>query len=71
MQGGWKNYIRAALLAAGCAAVIEAVALAMGHRSYIDRMPMVPLFGVGLGPLLQLTLLVPLTLRIAARGSAK
>jgi hypothetical protein len=66
MRGGWTNYVTSALLAAACAAAIEVAALATGHWSYISRMPVLPPFGVGLWPLLQLTLLVPLSLRIAA-----
>jgi hypothetical protein len=65
MRGGWKNYLTAALLAAGCAAVIELAALATGRWSYLSRMPVLPLLGIGLLPFLQLTLLVPLALRIA------
>ena len=65
MRGEWKSYMTAAILAAGTAFVLEVAALATGNWSYINRMPVLPLFGVGLWPLLQLTLLVPLTLWIA------
>jgi hypothetical protein len=70
-RGGWKNYLTAALLAVGCAAAVERAALATGRWSYLSRMPVPPLLGVGLWPFLQLTLLVPLTLRIAVWWAGK
>ncbi len=63
-KGGWRVYAGAALLGAACAATIELMALATGHWSYSGRMPTV--LGVGVWPLLQLTLLVPASLWIAA-----
>ena len=65
MQGGWKVYVTVGLLAAACAVVVELTARATGHWSYLERMPTVPMLGVGLWPFLQLTLLVPLALRFA------
>jgi hypothetical protein len=71
MRGGWKNYLTAALLAAGFAAVIELTATAAGYWSYHSRMPVLPLLGVGLWPFLQLALLVPLTFRITVQWAGK
>ena len=65
VQGRRRDYIAVALLAAACALTIELVALATGRWSYLDRMPVVPALGVGLWPLLQLTLLAPLAMGAA------
>lgn len=65
MAGDWKNYVIAALIAASCAAIIELVALSIGQWTYMDQMPLLPVLRIGLVPVLQLTLLVPLTFRIA------
>lgn len=71
LSGGWKVYLFAALAGALCAMVIERAALSAARWSYTDRMPEV--FGMGLLPLLQLTLLVPASFRVAlwwyGRGS--
>lgn len=64
-EGGWNVYATAALLGGACAMAIEWKALAAGYWSYTSRMPLVPLLGVGLSPLLQLTLLVPAALGVA------
>lgn len=66
MEGGWNVYLAAALLGAGCAVAIEWKALSAGQWSYTDQMPIVPLLEVGLWPVLQLTLLVPAAIGIAA-----
>ena len=65
--GRWPVFAAAALLGAVCAFVFERIALAAGRWSYTDRMPIVPVLGVGLWPLLQLTLLVPLAFWLASR----
>lgn len=66
LEKKWNVYATAALLGAACAAAIEWRALAFGRWSYTDQMPIVLFVGVGLWPLLQLTLLVPIALWIAA-----
>lgn len=66
LEGGWNVYLTAALLGGACAAAIEWRALAFGRWSYSDRMPIVAVLGVGLWPLLQLVLLVPAAVWIAA-----
>lgn len=63
----WKLYAVAALLGAVCAVAVERIALVSGYWFYTDRMPLVPLFGAGLWPFLQLTLLVPIALWIALK----
>ncbi len=62
----WNVYLTAALLGAACAASIEWRALAFERWTYTDRMPIVPALGIRLWPFLQLTLLVPAALWIAA-----
>lgn len=59
MERRWNVYATLALLGAGAAAAIEWRALATGRWSYSHRMPIAPLLGIGVLPLLQLTLLVP------------
>jgi hypothetical protein len=71
MSGRWNVYATAALLGGACAAAYEWRALVTGRWFYAERMPVVPLLGVGLWPLLQLTLLVPLALWGAAWWSRR
>lgn len=59
MERRWNVYATLALLGAGTAAAIEWRALATGRWSYADGMPIAPVLGVGVLPLLQLPLLVP------------
>lgn len=61
----WKQYIGIALLGAVSAVIIEKAASPLGLWEYASRMPIVPLLTVGLWPLLQLTLLVPLAGAVA------
>lgn len=65
MSGGWHVYTTAALLGGASATAYEWIALAQGWWSYSDLMPVVPVLGVGLWPLLQLTLLIPAAVRCA------
>jgi hypothetical protein len=67
VTGKWNVFATAALLGGAVAVVIEWRALASGRWSYTERMPVVPFLGVGLWPLLQLSLLVPAALWVAAR----
>jgi hypothetical protein len=64
LGGGWKVYLFAALAGALCAVVIERAAISAARWSYTGLMP--EALGVGLLPLLQLTLLVPAAFRVAA-----
>ena len=63
--GGWNVFAVVALLGALFAVVVEWTALATGRWSYTDRMPVVPVLGVGLWPALQLALLAPVSVRVA------
>jgi hypothetical protein len=65
MFGRWHIYVTAALLGAGCAIGYEWRARALWRWSYTDRMPIVPLLGVGLWPFPQLMLLVPVAFAVA------
>lgn len=65
LYGKWKHYLMTALFGASLAVIIERVATASGRWTYNDSMPIVPELNVGLWPLLQLTLLVPLAIRLA------
>jgi hypothetical protein len=65
LRGHWNNYAIAAVLGLASAALVEHAALAVGRWSYTERMPIVPGLGAGLWPLLQMTLLPPLTFLFA------
>jgi hypothetical protein len=61
LRGRWNNYATAAVLGLAVAALVEHAALAAGRWSYTERMPVVSVLGAGPWPLLQMTLLPPLT----------
>ncbi len=65
LRGRWNHYATAAVLGLAAGALVEHAALAAGRWSYTERMPVVPVLGAGLWPLLQLTLLPPLTFLFA------
>jgi len=65
--GSWNIYATAAVLGLTYAVMVEHAALAAGRWSYTERMPVVFVLGAGLWPLLQMTLLPPLTFWIAQR----
>jgi hypothetical protein len=65
MRGRWNIYATAAVLGLAYAALVEHAALAAGRWSYTERMPVVALLDAGLWPLLQMTLLPPLTFLFA------
>jgi hypothetical protein len=67
LAGAWNEYAAASLLGGACAVAYEWKALASGWWSYSNRMPVVPFLGVGLWPLLQLTVLVPVAFWLASR----
>jgi len=54
-----------AILGLAYAALVEHAALADGRWSYTARMPVMSVLGVGLWPLLQMTLLPPATFWIS------
>ena len=73
LRGRWNIYAAAAVLGLAYAVLVGHAALAAGRCSYTERMPVVPGLGASLWPLLQMTLLPPLTVWIAqwwARRSA-
>jgi hypothetical protein len=61
----WNVYAAAAILGVLIAIAIEWRAAAIGRWSYTGDMPIVPGLGVGLWPLLQLAVLIPLSIWIA------
>jgi hypothetical protein len=65
LSGRWNIYAKVAVLGLASAALVEHAALAAGRWSYTERMPVVSVLGAGLWPLLQMTLLPPLTFWIA------
>ena len=65
--GRWNVYATASLLGAAFAVIIEWKALTDGRWSYSERMPIVPVLKVGLYPLLQLSVLTPASVWLAAR----
>lgn len=58
-------YATAAVLGLAYAALVEHAALTAGRWSYTERMPVGSVLGAGLWPLLQMTLLPPLTFLFA------
>ena len=65
LRGRWNVYATAAVLGLAYAALVEHAALAARRWSYTEHMPLMPGLGAGLWPLLQMTLLPPLTFWIA------
>ena len=65
LRSRWNIYATAAVVGLAYAALVEHAALAAGRWSYTERMPVVPWLGAGLWPLLQMTLLPPLTFLFA------
>ncbi|MFH0879684.1 MAG: hypothetical protein V2A34_08225, partial [Lentisphaerota bacterium] len=65
LRARWNIYATAAILGLAYAALVEHAALVSGRWSYTERMPVVSMLGAGLWPLLQMTLLPPLTFRFA------
>jgi hypothetical protein len=65
LRSRWNICATAAVLGLVYAVLVEHAALASGRWSYTERMPVVSVLGAGLWPLLQMTLLPPLTFWIA------
>jgi len=65
LSGRWNIYATEAVLGLTYATLVEHAALASGRWSYTERMPVVSVLDAGLWPLLQMTLLPPLTFLIA------
>ena len=71
LRGKWNHYAIAMLLGIGMAALIEHAAIADGRWTYNSMMPLVSFLDVGLWPLLQMAILPPLTIFMAARLSGR
>jgi len=65
LRGRWNIYATVAVMGLAYAALVERAALDAGSWSYTERMPVVSVLGAGLWPLLQMTLLPPLTFLVA------
>lgn len=65
LRGRWTIYATAAVLGLTYAVIVEHAALSAGRWSYTERMPVVSVLGAGLWPLLQMTLVPPLTFMFA------
>jgi hypothetical protein len=65
LRGRWNTYVTVAVLGLVYAALVEHAALAAGRWSYTERMPLVSWLDAGMWPLLQMTLLPPLTFLLA------
>lgn len=71
LRNRWNIYATAAVMGLIYAVLIEHAALAAGRWSYTERMPVVPMLGAGFWPLLQMTLLPPLTFWIAQKWAGR
>lgn len=65
MRGKWNVYGTSSVLGLIYATLMELWSVAAGRWSYSERMPLVPMLDVGLWPLLQLTVLPPLSFWLA------
>ena len=71
LRGKWNHYAITMVLGVGAAALIEHSAIANGRWTYNSTMPLVPFLEAGLWPLLQMTILPPLTIFMAVRLSGR
>ena len=65
-EARWPDFLGLATLGFFLALYVEYKALALGRWIYTPAMPIVPGFEVGLSPVLQMMLLLPLTLLIVS-----
>lgn len=68
-NGGRGEYLAAALLGLLVALMVEYKGLYLGRWAYLPSMPVIPFLGVGLSPVLQMTVLTPLILFLTKRFS--
>lgn len=61
-----KDLAGLAVFGAMIALFVEYKALALGRWFYLDAMPIIPLLDVGLTPILQMVILLPLSVWVAA-----
>jgi hypothetical protein len=64
---GWRIWLALEVAAIALAIAIEARALGTGRWQYVDAMPLLPWTSIGLVPILQLTLVTPLVVRLNER----
>jgi len=62
----WHDFVGLACLGFFIALYVEYRALALGRWAYLPDMPIFEPFGVGLSPVLQMAILLPLTVAIVA-----
>jgi hypothetical protein len=65
LRGRWTIYVTAAALGLGYAVIVKHTALSAERWMFTERMLVVSVLIAGLWPLLQMTLLPPLTFLIA------
>lgn len=65
-DASWHDYVGLACLGFFIALYVEYKALALGRWAYLPDMPIFEPFGVGLSPVFQMVLLLPLTVAIVA-----
>lgn len=68
LRGRGVDYVASGLLGAAIAVGLEWQALASGRWSYTAAMPLLPVVDVGLLPVLQMAILLPLTFWLAGRS---
>lgn len=63
-RASMTDLLAAALLGALVALMVEYKGLYLGRWEYLPSMPIIPLLGIGLSPILQMTLITPMSLLI-------
>jgi hypothetical protein len=63
----WNDLTGLALVGFCIALFVEYKALAFDSWFYLDAMPIIPIFEVGLSPIVQMTILLPLSVWVASR----
>ena len=63
-NAAWHEVFAAALIGFLVALMVEYKGLYLGRWEYLPSMPIVPFLGIGLSPLLQMTLITPLSLLV-------
>jgi hypothetical protein len=66
-DASWREYLAAAFVGLLVALMVEYKGLYLGRWEYLPTMPLVPFLHIGLSPLLQMTLLTPLSLWLVRR----
>jgi len=66
-QRRWQDAAAVALVGAAVAVALERHAISAGRWSYTAAMPVIPYLGVGLTPVLQMAILLPLSFYLAGK----